>query len=94
MSSQNILPKELQGFDTCWGDLYQSLPALCSYQELCAALGFKTAKSLSSVFCADPSAPRPVRIGRTAMFARGDVVLWAANRAMSAGRRGRLPVQR
>ena len=92
MSCQKCLhTKELQTLAPCWTDLYESLPALCSYQHLCQALGFKSAKSLSTVFSADPEAPKPQRVGRQAMFARLDAVLWAARRAMNAGRRGRKP---
>ena len=87
------IPKAIGDLPPCWADLYEHLPPLCSYKQLCQALGFRTSKSLSSVFSADPSAPKPIRVGKTAMFARLDCVMWAANRAASAGRRGRLPSQ-
>ena len=85
------LPKDVAALEPHWQDLYVQLPALCGYEILCPALGFKSPKTMSNVFTHDPQAPRPIRLGRTAMVSRGDVVLWAARRAASAGRRGRRP---
>ena len=86
--SASVMPMEIANLDEHWQDLWTSLPAVVDYKTLCAALHFKTPKSLSNTLCADPSAPTPVYIGRTAAFARTAIVLWAANRAATAGRRG------
>lgn len=85
------MPPEIARLEEHWRDLWAILPPLADYKTLCAELHFKNAKSLSAVLCADPDAPRPVRVGRTAAFPRSQIVAWAAARAKNACRRGRKP---
>lgn len=87
-STSVFMPAEIAKLEEHWRDLWASLPALADYKTLCVALHFKNAKSMSATLCADPDAPAPVYVGRSAAFPRASIVLWAARRAATAGRRG------
>ena len=87
--SDKGMPREISCLEEHWRDLWASLPALASYNDLCKALHFRSAKSLSATLCSDPDAPEIIFVGRSAAIARKDAVLWAAGRAARAGRRGR-----
>ena len=86
--SSPTLPPEIEKLDHVWRQIWHELPNLVTYTRLCTEFGFKNSKSASAAICCDPDAPRPIFVGRVAMFPRTELVLWAANRSRNAHKRG------
>ncbi len=82
------IPAAISALDLIWQDIWRGLPNLVDYKRLCVEFHFKNPKSASAALCADSSAPRPIYVGRQAAFPRTELVVWAANRAANASKRG------
>ena len=82
------IPTAVAALGEPWTALWASLPVLVSYSQICGVFNFASNKSASNIICSDPDAPTPLRVGRAALFDRTELVVWAANRAAGARRRG------
>ncbi len=86
--TSTAMPAEIANLPSLWQQIWCGLPDLVNYGRICSTFGYKNPKSASAALCSDPDAPRPIFVGRAALFDKTALVRWAYGRAQNAHKRG------